>query len=71
MKWMKVTCAVLFCSMLLAGCGDASKTSEDMKKTADDAAEKVKNEADKAGEAGKKTLDGIMQYLQENDIKIT
>ena len=28
MKWMKVTCAVLFCSMLLAGCGDASKTSE-------------------------------------------
>ena len=36
MKWMKVTCAVLFCSMLLAGCGDASKTSEDMKKTADD-----------------------------------
>ena len=39
MKWMKATCAVLFCSMLLAGCGDASKTSEDMKKTADDAAE--------------------------------
>ena len=71
MKWMKVTCAVLFCSMLLASCGDASKISEDMKKTADDAAEKVKNEADKAGEAGKKTLDGIMQYLQENDIKIT